>query len=132
MSKFYVGQRVKDCVCRPTYDGVIESVIDLADYPIRVRWDSGEYDDYSLDGRILKSYIPTLIGADDAWYIVHNPAVKFEEWERVLVRDDLGYKWKARVFKQKTDFGTYLDSDGIPWLYCRKWDENLVGKVTED
>lgn len=136
MSKFYVGQKVRDYITRPERVGTVETIDNHATVPLNIRWNNGTSACYTLDGRLWPHYAPTLVDADDEWTVVHKPAVKFEKWERVLVRDFVGSKWQPGLYECSTgnDELPYQTAGpgGLFWRYCRKWDENLVGKITDD
>lgn len=137
MSKFYVGQRVKDGIRMPGRTGVVAGFDAALRYTVKVQWDDGNYDRYTEDGRYLQPYTPTLVNADDEWQIIHKPVVKFEKWERVLVRDYTSEKWKPSIFYQyhkeaELPYETIVGLVNTCWTYCRKWDESLIGKATEE
>ena len=134
-TEFYVGQQVKDCIRCPDKIGVVRSIDRKPFYQISVVWPGRPgAEAYTRDGRWQETHTPTLVPVEDTWEIIHKP-VTFEKWERVLVRNFHKAAWEARVYYEHNDAYELPHitgrNGGIGWKYCRKWDENLVGKVTE-
>lgn len=133
-TKFYEGQRVKDCTFDPVRVGTVDelSTSETEMFPVCVDWGDENYDQYTPDGRIDIGRIPSLIPYEDEWVVVHTPVVTFEEYERVLVRDQLNQVWYPRMFMSYMDDGIYKYKtlEGSRWRYCRKWDRDLIGQVT--
>jgi len=59
-----------------------------------------------------------------------EPPVTFERGERVLMRDHDSHIWIGSIYGYKEGLFHYT-INGSHFNQCRKWDESLVGKLTE-
>ena len=172
MTKFYVGQKVRDDIRFPGFIGKIIRRDESHPYPITVKF-SEISKSYTADGRRWNTdncepslfpveetppkrfeYTQKQVDKLDDWvrtrclevyrwkaidelFEILQPEQPetFERGEKVLMRNAGSSAFTGRIYGRRgsphVDAREHYDINGLGYHQCRKYDEALIGKVTE-